>query len=190
MDSISLNTIMKHIAPETINEYRRRQMDCFTTFLHLSQQLELDPSHLVLLCGRVFGNKACLIRKAKKKVSKTFKWGGKCNASAQASLMGVHWLWYECRIYVAIYVCCVTAEGAWPCSITRVNTSAEITWDLPDVFPSPRLLSLSLLLLCSGVCWMPDFSLTRWSHYPWQFKSDRHWQVKDYQTMQCRKALH
>lgn len=95
----------------------------------------------------------------------------------------------ECRIYVAIYVCCVTAEGAWPCSITWVNTSAEFTWDLPDVSLPPRSLLLSLLLLFSGVCWMLDFSLTRWSHYPWQFKSDRHRQVKDYQTMQCRKAL-
>ncbi len=164
MDSISHNTIMKHLATETINDHRRRQMDCFTTWSHLSQQLELDPSHLVLLCGRVFGNKACLIRKAKKKESKTFKWAGKCNASAQASLMGVHWLWYECWIYVAIYVCCVTAEGAWPCSITQVNTSAEITWDLPDVFPSPALaLALPptpLLWSVLNAWFLPDKMIT------------------------------
>lgn len=106
-------------------------MDCFTTWSHLSQQLKLDPSHLVLLCGRVFSNKACLIRKGKKTRVK-------CLNEPENVMHLPKPLWWEsidsdeCRIYVAIYVCCVTAEGAWPCSIT---------WDLRPAwrFPSPAL---------------------------------------------------
>lgn len=162
-------------------------MDCFTTWSHLSQQLELDPSHLVLLCGRVFGNKACLIRKAKKQRAKRLNepenvmhlpkllWWESIDSDMNVGFM---WPFMYAVLRMKEHGPVLLHE------LTLLQRSPEtcLTFSLP-----PR--SLSLLLLCCGVCWMPDFSLTRWSHYPWQFKSDRHWQVKDYQTMQCRKAL-